>query len=1055
MSSDYKLAIAIGGKLDKSLSSAARDAQGILNQLNGGKDGIGKSIIKGMGAGVAKGVKALFVGSAASLAAMGLEAGKTVKDSVTKGMSYEAATSQLAATMGIDKSNADFIALDKTIQGLGESTNFTATEAAEAANILAMAGYDAQDNMAALPTVLHLAGAGAMEMDSAASYLTSTLASMGLDRTEENFSHVADVWARIASMAKTDVSGLGEAASTVGAIAAELPGGVNELAALSGVLANVNIEGSEAGTHIRNIMMSLQNPRNNQAADWFNELGISAYDTEGKMRPVMDIMGDIGKAMDGWTSEQKNAALADMFKVTDQAAVKALLGEAGKGYDELYEAAMHASDGVGAATQMYDTQTDNLQGDIDILSSAGEALNLSIYQSMADNLRNTVQEITNIVGRLNTAFKLDGLTGLAQQIGTEVGNIATELQTTGPQAIEAATNFATELVKSIGSEENSESIGGAAAAIITSVGTGFLNYTSEFGVAAGNLIKGLGQGLIAEDTAGQWTEALSGMITNIETWFTENGAEIGEIAGTLLGQLATGLATHSGEILQGGIAIIQGLAQGILTAIPILAGQLPTIILNLVNGVLMAVPNFVTAGGALAAGIVQGIADTLSNLGANIKDLIDSFVDENFGEQNNAFLADNQSQVMALVQQNVAGLTELSDVQKGYIEGWAQSGKEIGELGEEVNATINSMNQEQAGSGDAMAQAWAAFGQQINTVTEGLKNGTISTDEMTSAAADTTEEVSKQSSIYEDMVAEQSAAAMQTKQTAENAGDINEQFEQAKESVAGIGEAAQTALNPDVTSTLGPDALSGLLTSIDAGTIDGVVETLNTTMTTMQTTVSTAATAVQTSITTMSTTVNTTITTDFTAVQTTVETTMTASQTAAETAASGIVAAFASIDLAGIANNMMAGLVAGIQAGGAAAIAAAQSIASQIASVMSSALQIHSPSKVMEGIGNYVGLGLAGGMEQSAPTVYSAASSLAGTVGQGTTDSLSSSMNRLNAASAGSGGESSGSVTFAPQITITGNASEGDVRNALQWSMEQFRSMYERMKADDRRMAYA
>ena len=63
MSSDYKLAIAIGGKLDKSLSSAARDAQGILNQLNGGKDGIGKSIIKGMGAGVAKGVKALFVWS--------------------------------------------------------------------------------------------------------------------------------------------------------------------------------------------------------------------------------------------------------------------------------------------------------------------------------------------------------------------------------------------------------------------------------------------------------------------------------------------------------------------------------------------------------------------------------------------------------------------------------------------------------------------------------------------------------------------------------------------------------------------------------------------------------------------------------------------------------------------------------------------------------------------------------------------------------------------------------------------------------------------------------
>ena len=1062
MSSDYKLAIQIGGKLDKSLSSAAREAQSILNQLqNGGQT----PVQKGLSA-AGKAIGTFFKTSAVSLGTITAGMVAAGKAAVDTGMDFESAMADLAGTAGINKSSEAYAQYAEAARNVGATTNKTATEAAQALKYMALAGWGADDSISALDDMVKLSSASGEDLARTSDLVTDSMGALGL--TMDDYGGYMDMVARADSAANYSSSEFMETMIGAGGAARLLGIDLNELGTAAGILANNGTKGSEAGTALNSMFTRLAKD-SKPVHEALAQLGTTITDDSGNFLSFEQMLGNIKTALGNVKDESERAQImANLFGTNYQSEAQYLLDSIGEdgAWSGLLQNLENARNGVDEAGEAFDvlderykTATDTLQGDLDILKSTTQDFGIEIYNNLVGGegtgLRGAVQEITDSMNNLKEAFKLDGLTGLAQQIGTEVGNIATEIGAKGPAAIEAATNFATELVSGIGSQENSEAIGGAAASIITSLGTGFLNYTGEFAVAAGNLIAGLGQGLIAEDTAGQWTEALSGMITNIGTWFTENGAEIGEIAGTLLGQLATGLATHSGEILQGGIAIIQGLAQGILTAIPILAGQLPTIILNLVNGVLMAVPNFVTAGGALAAGIVQGIADTLSNLGANIKGLIDSFVDENFGEQNNAFLADNQSQVMALVQQNVAGLTELSDVQKGYIEGWAQSGKEIGKLGEEVNATINSMNQEQAGSGDAMAQAWAEFGQQINTVTEGLKNGTISTDEMTSAAADTTEEVSKQSSIYEDMVAEQSAAAMQTKQTAENAGDINEQFEQAKESVAGIGEAAQTALSPDVTSTLSPDALSGLLTSIDAGTIDGVVETLNTTMTTMQTTVSTAATAVQTSITTMSTTVNTTITTDFTAVQTTVETTMTASQTAAETAASGIVAAFASIDLAGIANNMMAGLVAGIQAGGAAAIAAAQSIASQIASVMSSALQIHSPSKVMEGIGNYVGLGLAGGMEQSAPTVYSAASSLAGTVGQGTTDSLSGSMNRLNAASAGSGGESSGSVTFAPQITIAGNASEGDVRNALQWSMEQFRTMYERMKADDRRMAYA
>ena len=194
---------------------------------------------------------------------------------------------------------------------------------------------------------------------------------------------------------------------------------------------------------------------------------------------------------------------------------------------------------------------------------------------------------------------------------------------------------------------------------------------------------------------------------------------------------------------------------------------------------------------------------------------------------------------------------------------------------------------------------------------------------------------------------------------------------------------------------------------------------------------------------------------------TTVSTTGSQAVADCQAAASGITSAFAAVNLSSIASAMMAGLTAGIRAGGQAAVAAARSIASEIASVMRSALQIHSPSRVMEGIGEFIPAGLAVGMQAGIPDVQSATRSLADSVA--TNDSLSSPLRQFNAgydaapAAGGQAPEQGGGATinFAPQITITGNASQQDVQNALQWSMEEFRRMYERMQADDRRMSFA
>lgn len=1052
--SDYKLAIKIGGKLDSSLAAAANQAKGILDQLNGGTP-----LQKGLKTAgkVVAGVAKASAGSMAAIVGGMAAAGKAATD---VGMDFESAMSDLAGTAGITKSSEAYSQYAAAAREVGSTTNKTATEAAQALKYMSLAGWDTQSSIRALDDMVKLSSASGEDLARTSDLVTDSMGALGL--TMEDYSGYMDMVARADSAANYSSSEFMEAMIGAGGAARMLGIDMTELGTAAGILANNGTKGSEAGTKLNSIFARMAG-QSKPVVDALSTIGATITDTEGNFLPLEDMLTNIKTGLEGVGDEATKAqVMKDLFGTHNLSEAQYLLDSIGEGgaWDGLFDNLDQAKNGIDefgnefdVLDSRYKTATDNLKGDLDTLKSATQDFGIEIYENIVggegSGLRGAVEECTNIMNNLKEAFKMDGLTGLAQQIGTEIGNIATELETSGPAAIEAATNFASELVKNIGSEGNSTAIGEAAASIITSLGTGFLKYTGEFAVAAGNLIKGLGQGLVDKGTATDWSEALTGMITNIGTWFTDNGAEIGEIAGTLLSQLAVGLATHSGEILSGGISIIQGLAQGILTAIPILAGQIPTIVLNLVNGVLQAVPNFVTAGAALAAGLIKGIADTITNLGADIKGLIDSFVDESFGTGTQDYEA-NEAAYQAYMQQQLDGNEQISASQREMVQGLIDGGQEAYAAFNEEMSALEMGSEEQT----AMGQAAMLYAQMLGEAQEVLENNPELMQEMASAAADTTEEVNNQASTYDSMVDDLSAAAQEIEGATDNATSMNDQFEQAKEAVQGVGEAAQTALNPDVTSTLSPDALSSLLTSIDAGSIDGVVETLNTTMTTMQTTVDTAATAVTTSITTMSTTVNTAVTADFTAVQTIVTTTMASSQSAAETAASGIVAAFAGIDLAGIANNMMSGLVAGIQAGGAAAIAAAQSIASQIASIMSSTLQIHSPSKVMEGIGNFVGLGLAGGMEQSAPTVYNAASSLAGSVGQGTTDSLSSQMLRAGSGSGASGG-STGNISFSPQITITGNASEGDVRNALAWSMEQFRQMYDQMKADDRRMAFA
>jgi TP901 family phage tail tape measure protein len=325
--------------------------------------------------------------------------------SVTAAANFESSMSQVQATMGITKDSMSTLdgqsvntmdALSNLAKEMGASTAFSATECAEALNYLALAGYSTQEMADTLPTVLNLAAAGGIDLASASDMVTDAMSALGMETSEADT--MVDQMAKTASTTNTSVAQLGEGILTIGATAKSVKGGTAELNTALGILANNGIKGAEGGTHLRNIILSLQNPTDKAAAQ-MEALGVSVYDSEGNMRSMNDILGDLNKSMDGMTSEEKSNIISTIFNKTDLSSVNALLANTGSTWDSLQQSITNSG---GAAQQMADTQLDNLQGQLILLKSALEGLAISFGQLLMPALKSIVGAVQSVVDWLNS-----------------------------------------------------------------------------------------------------------------------------------------------------------------------------------------------------------------------------------------------------------------------------------------------------------------------------------------------------------------------------------------------------------------------------------------------------------------------------------------------------------------------------------------------------------------------------------------------------------------------------------------------------------------------------
>ena len=538
------------------------------------------------------------------------------KSSVSVGMNFDASMSQVAATMGTTVDQIDN--LTKVAKEMGSSTKFTATQAADALNYLALAGYDANKAAEVLPSVLNLAAAGGMDLAYASDLVTDAMASLNIEANKQNVDDFGNKLAMAASKANANVSQLGEAILTVGGTAANLKGGTTELTTALGLLANVGIKGAEGGTHLRNIILSLQSPTD-EAAKKMQKLGLQVYDSQGKMRGLNDILSDLNSAMNGMTQGQKDSIINQLFNKTDLAAVNGLLAAQGEQWDTL---AAQIDNADGAMGQMAETQIDNLQGAMTIMSSAFEGMQLAVYDELEPTLTEAVKWGTDCLTQLTTALSEGGPEAMLAAAGEIISDLAAGIAAQLPGLMQTGVEIITQLTEDIVAA--TPAMLDTAAEVLGALAQGLVDNIPDLIASAAEVIAGF-IGYLGDHADEMMTAGLQ-IIESLIIGITDNLPGLIEAAGATIAKFAAALISNLPKILECAAAIMTTLVDGILYSIENLAEAALACVAKLVGVWDGSMDEWGHIGENIVSGLLNGIKGAWNRLAKWVSNGINGLV---------------------------------------------------------------------------------------------------------------------------------------------------------------------------------------------------------------------------------------------------------------------------------------------------------------------------------------------------------------------------------------------------------------------------------------------
>lgn len=409
-----------------------------------------------------------FVG-AAKLATAAITAASTAimgigTFAIQVGQTFEAQMDKVAAISGA--TGANFDALKKKAMQMGIETKFSATEAAQAFEYMAMAGWKTEDMLNGVEGIMMLAAASGEDLASVSDIVTDALTAFGLAASDS--AHFSDVLAAASSGANTNVGMMGETFKYVAPVAGAMGFSIEDTAIAIGLMANAGIKGSQAGTSLRAILSRLASPTK-EVEVAMAALGISITTASGEMRPLNAIIGDMRTAFAGLTEAQQIEMAATLGGQEAMSGLLAIVNASQEDFDAL-SATIYNAD--GASAQMAATMADNLTGQLTLLRSSAEGFGLAIYENLQVPLTDLAREGISALNSLTEAYTSGGISGLIAQAGDLLGQSVARIVEFAPTIIQAAVDAVNSFLTAL--SENQEAVANGTLQIVTTIINGII-----------------------------------------------------------------------------------------------------------------------------------------------------------------------------------------------------------------------------------------------------------------------------------------------------------------------------------------------------------------------------------------------------------------------------------------------------------------------------------------------------------------------------------------------------------------------------------------------------
>ena len=343
---------------------------------------------------------------------MAIQAAKDfAKEMVNVGMTFDDSMAQVAAVSGA--AGDDLEKLRNKAKEMGSTTKFTASEAADAFNYMAMAGWKTEDMLGGIEGILNLAAASGSDLATTSDIVTDALTAMGYEAKDAG--RLADVMAAASSNANTNVEMMGQTFQYAAPLVGALGYNMEDTAVAIGLMANSGIKGEKAGTALRSMLTRLASPPK-ACSESMEELGISITDSEGKMKSLETVMVELREKFATLDETQQAHHASNIAGQEAMSGLLAIVNAAPADFDKLTEAVAKSE---GAAQNMSDTMLDTLGGDMTVLQSQIEGVRLEIYEELEPTLRGFVGEAQKAIKKINW-----------KKVGTEAKNILKKLADT-------------------------------------------------------------------------------------------------------------------------------------------------------------------------------------------------------------------------------------------------------------------------------------------------------------------------------------------------------------------------------------------------------------------------------------------------------------------------------------------------------------------------------------------------------------------------------------------------------------------------------------------------